>query len=101
MRIRIRTVVWTAVVIVAFGIGVALGEALHDNPGSGDVRTLVRTLSPLPASCGRGDGVLPALSRPRATRHATVAASAANARRHRRRSSCYGAIHRATSAVST
>jgi hypothetical protein len=48
VRIRIRTLVWTAVAIVAFGIGVALGEALHDNPGSGDTRTLVRTLAPLP-----------------------------------------------------
>jgi hypothetical protein len=48
VRIRIRTLVWTAVAIVAFVIGVALGEALHDNPGSGDMRTLVRTLEPLP-----------------------------------------------------
>jgi len=48
VRIRIRTVVWAGAVLVAFGVGVALGEALHDNPGPGDTRTLVRTLSPLP-----------------------------------------------------
>ena len=42
-----------AVAIVAFGIGVALGEALHDNPRSGDMRTLVRTLSPLPIAPAR------------------------------------------------
>ncbi len=53
MRIRIRTVVWAGAVLVAFGIGVALGEALHDNPGAGDTRTLVRTLSPLPIAPAR------------------------------------------------
>ena len=42
-----------AVAIVAFGIGVALGEALHDNPGSADMRTLVRTLAPLPIAPAR------------------------------------------------
>jgi hypothetical protein len=30
-----------------FGLGVALGEALHDNPQPGGTRTLVRTLHPL------------------------------------------------------
>jgi hypothetical protein len=50
---RMRTVVWSGAVLLAFGIGVALGEALHDNPGSGDTRTLVRTLSPLPIAPAR------------------------------------------------
>jgi hypothetical protein len=31
-----------------FGGGVALGQALHDNPKPGPVQTLVRTLRPLP-----------------------------------------------------
>jgi hypothetical protein len=53
MRFRIRTVVWVGAVLVAFGVGVALGEALHDNPGSGKARTLVRTLSPLPIEPAR------------------------------------------------
>src|SRR5262249_2049446 len=48
VRIRIRTVAWAAAVLVAFAVGVALGEALHDSPGGGDTSTLVRTLSPLP-----------------------------------------------------
>ena len=33
---------------VAFGVGLALGEALHDNPRPGGTQTLVRTLKPLP-----------------------------------------------------
>lgn len=31
-----------------FAIGVAFGEALHDNPKPGGTQTLVRTLQPLP-----------------------------------------------------
>ena len=34
--------------IVVFVIGVAVGEALHDNPKPGGTQTLVRTLKPLP-----------------------------------------------------
>jgi hypothetical protein len=40
-----------AVVIVAvllFVVGVAVGEALHDNPKPGGTQTIVRTLKPLP-----------------------------------------------------
>ncbi len=33
--------------IVVFGVGVSLGEALHDNPQPGGTQTLVRTLKPL------------------------------------------------------
>jgi hypothetical protein len=33
---------------VVFVVGVALGEALHDNPKPGGTQTLVRTLKPLP-----------------------------------------------------
>jgi len=33
--------------VVLFGVGVALGEALHDNPPPGGTRTFVRTLHPL------------------------------------------------------
>jgi len=32
----------------AFIVGIALGEALHDNPEPGGTQTLVRTLHPLP-----------------------------------------------------
>jgi hypothetical protein len=38
--------VWVAlVVLVVFGLGVALGQALHDNPKPGGTVTLERTLS--------------------------------------------------------
>jgi hypothetical protein len=35
-------------VLLVFAFGVALGEALHDNPKPGGTQTLVRTLKPLP-----------------------------------------------------
>jgi hypothetical protein len=45
-RLRPGLVVLTALVV--FGIGVAVGEALHDNPApSGGDRTVVRTIEPL------------------------------------------------------
>ena len=34
--------------VVIFGVGVAVGESLHDNPRPGGTQTLVRTLKPLP-----------------------------------------------------
>ena len=43
-----RAVLAGAALLVVFAIGVALGEALHDNPGQGSTQTLVRTLDPLP-----------------------------------------------------
>jgi hypothetical protein len=35
------------VLLVAFGVGLALGQALDDNPSPGGTQTLVRTLKPL------------------------------------------------------
>ena len=35
---------------VIFALGVALGQALSDNPQAGGKRTIVRTLKPLPLS---------------------------------------------------
>jgi hypothetical protein len=35
-------------VVVVFAVGVAVGEALHDNPNPGGTQSLVRTLQPLP-----------------------------------------------------
>jgi len=35
-------------VALVFAVGVALGQALHDNPKPGGTQTLVRTLKPLP-----------------------------------------------------
>jgi len=45
----VTRVVLTIVVLVAvFAVGVAVGEALHDNSTPGGTQTLVRTLPPLP-----------------------------------------------------
>jgi hypothetical protein len=41
-----RVVVGVVVVAAVFAAGIALGEALHDNP-SGGTQTVVRTLKPL------------------------------------------------------
>jgi hypothetical protein len=35
-------------IVVVFLVGIAVGEALHDNPAPGGGQTLVRTLHPLP-----------------------------------------------------
>ncbi len=43
-----RLVVLVVGVLVVFAVGVAVGEALHDNPRPGGSQTLVRTLRPLP-----------------------------------------------------
>lgn len=43
-----RVVLIAVGAVLVFAIGVALGEALHDNPQSGGTQSLVRTLQPLP-----------------------------------------------------
>lgn len=35
-------------IVIVFVVGIAVGEALHDNPAPGGGQTLVRTLHPLP-----------------------------------------------------
>ena len=40
-----RWAVRLAVVLLVFGLGIALGQALHDNPKSGGTISIVRTLS--------------------------------------------------------
>jgi len=37
-----------AALVVSFVVGIAVGEALHDNPKPGGSQTIVRTLDPLP-----------------------------------------------------
>jgi hypothetical protein len=45
-RAEVTRWVWVAlVVLVVFGLGVALGQALNDNPKPGGTVTLERTLS--------------------------------------------------------
>ena len=43
----VRFLVVLGAIVVVFAIGLALGQALHDNP-SGGTQTVVRTLKPLP-----------------------------------------------------
>jgi hypothetical protein len=38
------------VLVVVFAVGIALGQALHDNPRPGGVQTSFRTLPPLTAT---------------------------------------------------
>lgn len=43
----LRVLVVLGAIVVVFAVGIALGQALHDNP-SGGTQTVVRTLKPLP-----------------------------------------------------
>lgn len=47
-----------AVVLVVFAVGVALGQALHDNPKPGEMTTLERTIT-VPTSGNPGSTVTP------------------------------------------
>jgi hypothetical protein len=40
-------VLWAIALVVVFGAGLALGQALDDSPSPGRTQTLVRTLKPL------------------------------------------------------
>ena len=44
----IRWAVLAVIVAAVFAVGVALGEALHENPKPGGEQRIVRTLEPLP-----------------------------------------------------
>jgi hypothetical protein len=46
-RRRTRLVLPLVAITVFFALGVAVGEALHDNPEPGGTQTLIRTLTPL------------------------------------------------------
>jgi hypothetical protein len=48
-----RFLVLVAVLAGVFAIGVAVGQALHDNPKPGQAHTSVRTLKPLPLAPAR------------------------------------------------
>jgi hypothetical protein len=44
----IRALLLLVAIVAVFGVGVAVGEALHDNPRPGGTQSLVRTLRPVP-----------------------------------------------------
>lgn len=46
-RVSRNRVIVAVALVVAFGVGVALGQALHDNPRPGGQQTSFRTLPPL------------------------------------------------------
>jgi len=47
---RRRIIIWALALALIFAIGVALGEALNDNPQSGSTTTQERTITLLPES---------------------------------------------------
>jgi hypothetical protein len=63
-RRRLRRLFAPLGVLAVFGLGVALGEALHDNPKPGGTQTLVRTLNPLPLAPAPGTTVTVTTSKP-------------------------------------
>ena len=59
-----RRLAAVAVAVVTFAVGVAVGEALHDNPQPGGTQTLVRTLKPLPLAPAARETVTVTVSNP-------------------------------------
>jgi hypothetical protein len=49
-RTRRRVVVWTLVLLFVLAVGIALGQALHDNPKPGETITQNRTFTLQPES---------------------------------------------------
>jgi hypothetical protein len=47
---RGRLIAGIALLVLVFLLGVAFGQALHDNPNPGESRTFIRTFQPVPAS---------------------------------------------------
>jgi hypothetical protein len=54
----LRWAIRLAVVLVVFALGIAVGQALHDNPKPGETTTLERTLS-VPTSGNPGSTATP------------------------------------------
>jgi len=44
----VRSLIVVAALIVAFAVGIALGESLDDSSSPGGTQSIVRTLNPLP-----------------------------------------------------
>ena len=45
-----RRIVWALVLVLVFAVGIALGQALNDNPKPGSTTTQERTFTLLPES---------------------------------------------------
>jgi ferric-dicitrate binding protein FerR (iron transport regulator) len=45
-RRAIRWLLWAVLIAAVFAVGVAVGEALHDNPKPGITVTTVKTIQP-------------------------------------------------------
>jgi hypothetical protein len=60
----VRRLAAVVVAVVTFAVGVAVGEALHDNPQPGGTQTLVRTLKPLPLAPAARETVTVTVSNP-------------------------------------
>lgn len=59
-----RVVLIVVAAAVVFAVGIALGEALHDNPQPGGTQSLVRTLKPLPLAPAARETVTVTVSNP-------------------------------------
>jgi hypothetical protein len=59
-----RQAVAGLVVVVVFVVGIALGEALHDNPAPGGTQRLERTLRPLPLAPAARETVTVTVQKP-------------------------------------
>ncbi|HVU76268.1 MAG TPA: hypothetical protein VHC67_01710 [Gaiellaceae bacterium] len=51
-------------VIVVFAVGIAVGEALHDNPSPGGTNTSVRKLKPVPLAPAARETVTVTVQKP-------------------------------------
>jgi hypothetical protein len=60
----VRRLAAAVVAVVTFAVGMAVGEALHDNPQPGGTQTLVRTLKPLPLAPAARETVTVTVSNP-------------------------------------
>jgi hypothetical protein len=59
-----RTALAALGIVVVFAVGIAFGEALHDNPAPGGTQTLERTLRPLPLAPAARETVTVTVQKP-------------------------------------
>lgn len=59
-----RVVLMVVAAALVFALGIALGEALHDNPKPGGTQSLVRTLQPLPLAPAARETVTVTVQKP-------------------------------------